>query len=338
VLPSTVQTAPAQASIALGAANSDTLTVTGANNVTPTGTATFYECGPTSAATNCTTSSAGTELNSMPIALAGSGDTATATSPSFTPTAAGTYCFLGVFTSGDMNYASGQDSSSTEECFTVTAPPPTTTVPLKPNLTVVKVDTKPGNGAEVVPGSTITYNFNLSNTGTAATGTATVSDAIPPGTTYLANSAVCGTGFTCTASYVSTGGNGDGIVTYTVNLAAGSTGTVAFDVTVNNVANGTVIPNAASYTNINGCTTSPNCTTNVVANVVEAPAPAAAVSASPTKSHPATPAVAATPVAQATTVHTGEPFAGTAPLAAAIAAAGALLLGAGGLMRRRRHA
>jgi uncharacterized repeat protein (TIGR01451 family) len=208
---------------------------------------------------------------------------------------------------------------------------------------VVKVDTNPGNGAEVAPGSTITYNLNLANTGTAATGPVTVSDAIPPGSTYLANSAVCGAGFTCIPSYVATGGSGGGVVSFAVNLNAASTATVAFDVTVNNVANGTVIPNAASYTNVNNsCSAAPSCTTNVVANVVEAPAPAAAVAATPKKTHlkaiPAAAVKAATPIAAATTVHTGEPFAGTGPLVVAIAAAGALLLGAGEMLRRRRHA
>jgi hypothetical protein len=73
--------------------------VTGTGGVTPTGSVTFYVCGPTLGHA-CTT--AGTNLGS--VTVSGSGNTATATSPAFTPPATGTYCFLGVY-SGDGNYA-----------------------------------------------------------------------------------------------------------------------------------------------------------------------------------------------------------------------------------------
>ena len=63
------------------------------------------------------------------MTLTGSAGTATATSPAYTPTATGTYCFLGVY-SGDSNYTGGSDGSTTRECFTVTvAPPGVTTAP-----------------------------------------------------------------------------------------------------------------------------------------------------------------------------------------------------------------
>ena len=57
------------------------------------------------------------------MTLPGSGGTATATSPAYTPTATGTYCFLGVY-SGDTNYSAASDGSTTRECFTVTGPRP----------------------------------------------------------------------------------------------------------------------------------------------------------------------------------------------------------------------
>jgi len=127
--PPTVTTAPTTSSVALGASDADTATVTGSGGVTPTGGVTFYVCGPFTAATTCTTS--GTKLGT--VALAGSGTTATATSAPYTPPATGTYCFLGVY-SGDANYAGGSDGSTTRECFTVgKATPSFTTNPADPN-------------------------------------------------------------------------------------------------------------------------------------------------------------------------------------------------------------
>jgi hypothetical protein len=124
-----VSTAPAHSSIVLGNSNSDTATVTGVSTVTPTGTVTFYVCGPFTTATACTT--AGTNLGA--VNLSGSAGTATATSPTVSPTATGTYCFLGVY-SGDSNYSTSSDGSTTSECFTVTkATPGFITTPANPN-------------------------------------------------------------------------------------------------------------------------------------------------------------------------------------------------------------
>ena len=97
--PPGVTTSPTNTTIVLGNSNTDNATVTGVGGVTPTGTVTFYVCGPHGTATACTT--AGTKLGS--VTLCGRAP-ATATSPSFTPLATGTYCFFGVY-SGDGNYA-----------------------------------------------------------------------------------------------------------------------------------------------------------------------------------------------------------------------------------------
>ncbi len=114
-------THPASSSISLGSADSDTATVTGTGGVTPTGTVHFYECKGN--ANPCTTSRAangGTDLGSVALTGSGTPATATATSTSFTAPSSGTYCFLGVY-SGDTNYGSTSDGSTTDECFTVTA-------------------------------------------------------------------------------------------------------------------------------------------------------------------------------------------------------------------------
>ena len=182
--PATVTTAPANGSVVLGASDADTATVTGVGGVTPTGGVTFYVCGPFTAATACTTS--GTKLGT--VALAGSGNTATATGPSFTATSTGTYCFLGVY-SGDGNYAGGSDGSTTRECFTVgKATPSFTTTPADPNGIVLGSSSSDSATVTGVTGTgpTGTVSFSVckeSTVGTACTGGSAVGSLPSPTST-----------------------------------------------------------------------------------------------------------------------------------------------------------
>jgi hypothetical protein len=117
-----VTTSPAHASIVLGSGDSDTATVTGVTGVTPTGSVTFYVCGPTATCHRLHHHDAGVvDLGS--VTVSGSGNTATATSPSFTPLATGTYCFLGVY-SGDNNYAGGRTDRPPGSASPSPRPPP----------------------------------------------------------------------------------------------------------------------------------------------------------------------------------------------------------------------
>ncbi len=91
------------------------------------------------------------------MTLSGSGGTATTTSPAYTPTATGTYCFLGVY-SGDGNYQGVSDGSTSSECFTVT--------PRQPGLS-----TAPTSGTIVLgnsdsDGATVTGVDGITPTGT----------------------------------------------------------------------------------------------------------------------------------------------------------------------------
>ena len=61
----------------------------------PTGTVSFYECGPTASAQACT--SIGNPVGSAVGLVAGAGNTSSATSVSFTPTATGYWCFAGYY-------------------------------------------------------------------------------------------------------------------------------------------------------------------------------------------------------------------------------------------------
>jgi hypothetical protein len=113
---STTSSTPASDTIALGAGNSDSATVTGSvNDVDPTGSVSFYYCGPDGSATPCTSD---TQTLLDTVDLSGSSNPNTVNSVSFTPTGAGYWCFEAVY-SGDGNYTGSSDDSM-DECFHVT--------------------------------------------------------------------------------------------------------------------------------------------------------------------------------------------------------------------------
>jgi hypothetical protein len=133
-------------SIVLGGSVTDTATVTG--NTTggvPTGIVTFFECGPMASPALCTS---GTQVGTPMTLGSPNGDTSSATSTVFTPTAAGTYCFAAVYSpDGIANYTTSNDNVSGpvqgDECFVVTvvvtgaaATTPTTTTTTPPSVTV----------------------------------------------------------------------------------------------------------------------------------------------------------------------------------------------------------
>ena len=122
--PATLTTEPANSFVILGGSDTDTATVTGTAGVIPDGDVHFYVCPDESDA--CTSTSPGVvDLGSTILSGSGSGDSATATSAAFTPTANGLYCFTAVF-SGDNTYGSTTDQGNESECFTVgsTTPAP----------------------------------------------------------------------------------------------------------------------------------------------------------------------------------------------------------------------
>ena len=145
-------------SIVLGGSVTDVATVTGnATGGAPTGTVTFFECGPAASPTLCT---GGTQLGAPMTLNMSSGESSSVTSTSFTPTAAGTYCFAAVYSpDSTASYTSSSDNVSgpvqANECFMVTVvvtgaasstppptPTPTTTPPSVPvgNLAVTGAD------------------------------------------------------------------------------------------------------------------------------------------------------------------------------------------------------
>ena len=93
----------------LGGSVTDSATVSGTGDGTPTGTVSFFVCGPIASGT-CST---GGSAVGSPVALSGG----KATSDAFAPSSVGRYCFRGDY-SGDNNYSPSSDSSA-GECFNV---------------------------------------------------------------------------------------------------------------------------------------------------------------------------------------------------------------------------
>jgi hypothetical protein len=146
---STVPSVGAGATVTPGTSVTDTITITGSgvgNPPTPTGTVSFYLCGPlASGVCSSTTTAVGT------ASLSGSSGTATATSPSvdtsnLTP---GRYCFYATWP-GDSSYTGGPFSHSgtgDSECFYVAK--------INTNTVTTPVDGSGATVASIVLGQSI---------------------------------------------------------------------------------------------------------------------------------------------------------------------------------------
>jgi hypothetical protein len=155
----TTATAPTASTIVLGQTDTDGATVTGNEaGGSPTGSVTFYECGPTATPQPCTT---GDQVgNPVGVTANGDGLTSSAGSASFTPTSTGYWCFAGDY-SGDSNYASSADNT-TDECFDVTSASTTTVAaPATSSITLgqgqTDVATVTGNAAGGSPTGTVSF-------------------------------------------------------------------------------------------------------------------------------------------------------------------------------------
>ncbi len=104
----------------------------------------------------------------------------------------------------------------------------------------------PASGAQAL-GATLTYSITMTNDGAANSSGTTMADAIPAGTTYVAGSTtlngvavadVSGAMPFATAAAVNSSTQAAGVI------AVGATATVAFQVTINNTATGTIANSA----------------------------------------------------------------------------------------------
>ncbi len=110
-----------EGSIVTGSSVTDTATVSGTTAAgAPSGTVTFTECGPSTSTEPCPS---GTQVGSAVTLSSVSSSASGATSASFTPTAAGTYCFGALYTpASGSKYSGSSDNTGTtadaNECFT----------------------------------------------------------------------------------------------------------------------------------------------------------------------------------------------------------------------------
>lgn len=132
----------------------------GVNGPAPTGTVKFYYCSPSQlsahSSSTCSSSFGTVVPGTNPVTLAANGtSSATATSPSVTPNATGTWCFAGYY-SGDSTYSASNDSSA-DECFKVTSAGPTgVSIASAPN----PKNGTPDNPSGTNPGDQITFTYS----------------------------------------------------------------------------------------------------------------------------------------------------------------------------------
>ncbi len=211
--PSTTKTTASPSSLTLSPTGTvtDSVTVSSTSSPpgpTPSGTVTFYICGP--GATTCANTSGnlltGTTSFPNPATLSGG----TATSASFTPNAAGTWCFSAVY-SGDSNYNGSSDNTGSSnadanECVTVAKGPSTTKTTASPSsltlsptgtvtdsVTVSSTSSPPGP----TPSGTVTFYI----CGPGATTCANTSGNLLTGTTSFPNPATLSGGTATSASF-----------------------------------------------------------------------------------------------------------------------------------------
>jgi hypothetical protein len=175
-----VVTAPSSPVVSVGSSITDAAIVTGnaTVNKAPTGTVSFYICGP--GVTSCSAATGKIVGGPVPLSPVGAVIESTATSISFTPAAAGTYCFLGLY-SGDLNYG-GSSDGSVDECFTAGAAGPTITITSQKTTGAGTTFTGTTTGTKLI---TI---YICAGTVASCTSSSAVATATPSGGSWTSNS------------------------------------------------------------------------------------------------------------------------------------------------------
>jgi uncharacterized repeat protein (TIGR01451 family) len=172
ILPAaTIGTTASSTSVTVGTPVTDGATLSGAGG-TVTGSVAFFVCGPGAATPSC--ASGGTSLGSVPLAGGA------ATSPTFTPSAAGRYCFRARYTpAATAPYSPIEHTNTTTECFTAVA---------EPDVGIVKTAEDPILSA----GEGAAFGIVVANVGTGTATGVTVSDTLPAGVNWGLSPAVRG--------------------------------------------------------------------------------------------------------------------------------------------------
>ncbi len=324
-----------QSSIVYGGSVTDTATAVGSHwsHATPAGTMSFYECGPS--AWSC--SSMADPVGSA-VALVGSAGTSSA-QQAFTPSSVGTYCFYTLYTGTNYLTADEPGYPGNSECVTVTPAP----------LTVAPTDaTIPFGQAPAAPTpkySGFVNGDSAASLTTPATCTTTATASSPVGTYPATCSGAVDPNYTISYQSGTVTVVPAGALTVTASSTTITAGSAvpAITPTFSNVKDGDTATSLASATTQPTCGTTATsasppgtypstCSGAVDPNysaIVYVPGTVTVVAAATTTSS------SSGPVTGATTVHTGEPWAGSRPLVVGAGAAGLGILGLG-LLRRRR--
>jgi hypothetical protein len=139
------------------------------NAPAPTGSVSFFLCGPGATQAQAQCSSGGDPVGS-PVALPGNANPATVSSSAVAPTTPGWYCFRAEY-SGDTNYPDGSADSSLNECFRVVdaniqiSPLAATNEVGSPHTFTAHVNVNDGSGFSNAPANTVVGFTKLSGPG-----------------------------------------------------------------------------------------------------------------------------------------------------------------------------
>jgi uncharacterized repeat protein (TIGR01451 family) len=241
VPPPTMATQVSTATPAVGAPVTDTATLSGTNGV-PSGTVTFFLCGPSATPPDCSTG--GTQVGN-PVAVTPSGtNSGTATSASTTPTVAGNYCFRIVYTpDAAAQYSPGSHTNLTTECFNAATP----------TLTL----TKAADAGSVSAGTAIGYTLTVTNTSSTSAFNVVLTDTLPTngGLAWTVNpaSAACNiANGVLTCNFGTIAGNGSA----SVHISSPTTSATC----------GSAVSNTASVTSSNGGSATSGAPTTITVN------------------------------------------------------------------------
>jgi hypothetical protein len=134
---STTTVTPSSPSVSAGSGITASVVIQGSGSLTPSGSVSVYQCGPSASSAGCGQTSGWTPTSSDQVGSATTSFTSTGsggarmTSASFVPTASGTYCFAAYYTGS--NYSSSSDTTA-DGCFNVTVASPVVSIS-QPSLT-----------------------------------------------------------------------------------------------------------------------------------------------------------------------------------------------------------
>ncbi|HET7029765.1 MAG TPA: hypothetical protein VFI34_04600 [Candidatus Limnocylindrales bacterium] len=155
-VPPTIATDSSKSTVHFGETVTDTATLSG-NDGKASGTVTFFVCGPSASAPDCSTG--GTKVGSA-VGVTTSANGGTATSAAFTPTQAGFYCWRAEYApDANSQYLAGTHTNQTTECFEVVKNAPAISTSANQTVSVGQAiaDSASLTGATSDAGGSITF-------------------------------------------------------------------------------------------------------------------------------------------------------------------------------------